>query len=136
MKESESKDDSIQVECNGSTHGNFLSCGEPDGHMTRQAMSDRQLDVRWLQVCAWHHRSYIAEILLLARGLTVKLSPCQCSHSSPAGRIAACLCGHPKCNLLLAQAHPRMIQHLSSNSQWFFTPIIVKHTCMTALQGA
>ena len=31
-----------------------------------------------------------------------------------ARRIAACLCGHPKCNLLLAQARPRMIQHLSS----------------------
>ena len=50
----------------------------------------------------------------LARGLTVELSPCPCNHSSPAGRIAACLCGHPKCNLLLAQACPRMIQHLSS----------------------
>ena len=36
-------------------------------------------------------------------GLTVKLSPC---HSSPTGRIAACLCGHTKCNLLPAQAHP------------------------------
>ena len=50
-------------------------------------------------------------------GLTVKLRPCQCSCSSPAGRIAAaCLCGHFKCNLLLAQARPRMIQHLSSTT--------------------
>ena len=77
-------------------------------------MSDRQQDVRWLQVRALHDRSYIAGILLPAHGLTVKLSPCPCSHSSPPGRIAACLCGHPKCILLLAQARPRMIQHLSS----------------------
>ena len=54
------------------------------------------LDVCWFQVRAWRHRSYIAEIPLLAHGLTVKLSPCQCSHSSPAGRIAAPLCEHPK----------------------------------------
>ena len=47
-------------------------------------------------------------------GLIVKLSPCPCSHSSLAGQIAACLCGHSKCKLLLAQARPRMIQHLSS----------------------
>ena len=56
----------------------------------------------------------LAGIPLLAHSLTVKLSPYPCSHSSPAGRIAACLCGHSKCNLLLAQARPRMIQHLSS----------------------
>ena len=69
-----------------------------DDRMTSQAMSDlvvtvRQQDVRWLQVRAWHDRSYIAEIPLLAHSLTVKLSPCPCSHSSPAGRIAACLWG-------------------------------------------
>ena len=73
-----------------------------------------QQGVRWLQVGAWHDRSYIAWISLLADGLTVKLSPCPCSHSSLAGRIAAYLCGHSKCNLLLAQARPRMIQHLTS----------------------
>ena len=45
----------------------------------------------------------------------MKLSPCPCSHSSPAGQIAhACLCWHLKCNLLLAQAGPRMMQHLSN----------------------
>ena len=49
----------------------------------------------------------------IAHGLTVKLSPCQCSHSL-AGWIAECLCGHPKYNLLLAQACPKMIQHLST----------------------
>ena len=40
---------------------------------------------------------------LLAHGLTVKFSPCPCpcSHSSLAGQIVACLCGHFKCNLLL-----------------------------------
>ena len=43
-------------------------------------------------------------ISLLAHGLTVKLSPCPCSHSSLAGRIDACLCGHSKCNLLLRLA--------------------------------
>ena len=53
--------------------------------------------LRWLQVCAWHDRSYIAGIPLLAHGLTVMLSPCPCSRSSPAGRKAACLCGHSKC---------------------------------------
>ena len=107
----------IQVECIGSTHGNLLSelLYESDDHVTRQAAaSDRQQDVRWLQVRTCHDRSYIAGIPLLAHGLIVKLSPCQCSHSSPAGRIAACLCGHSKCNLLLAQARLRMIQHVSS----------------------
>ena len=78
-------------------------------------MTVGQQDVRWLQVSAWHDHSYMAGIPLLlpAHGLTVKLSPCPCSYSSLAGRIAACLCGHSKCSLLLAQAHPR-IQHLSS----------------------
>ena len=90
----------------------------------RQAMSDRQQDVRWLQVPAWHDCSYIAGIPLLAHGLTVKLRPCQCSHSSPAGRIAACVCGHLKCDLLLAQAHPRMIQHLSSFFIYEFVDIL------------
>ena len=33
----------------------------------------------------------LAGIPLLAHSLTVKLSPCPCSHNSPAGRIAACL---------------------------------------------
>ena len=97
----------------------FLNYGESDDSVTRQAASDKEQDVRWLQVRAWHDRSYIAGIPLLAHGLTVKLSPCQCSHSSLAGRIAACLCGHPKCNLLLAQACPRMIQHLSSTKHLF-----------------
>ena len=96
----------------------FLNYGESDDRMTRHAMSDRQQDVHWLQVRTLHDRSYIAGILLLAHGLTVKLSPCPCSHSSPAGRIAACLCGHPKCSLLLAQARPRMIQHISSQLGW------------------
>ena len=65
----------IQVECVGSTHGNFLNYGEPDDHVTRQAMSDRQQDVCWLQVHAWHHHSYIAGIPLLAHiNLIVKLS--------------------------------------------------------------
>ena len=34
--------------------------------------------------------------------------------SSQAGQTVVCLCGHSKCNLLLAQARPRMIQHPSS----------------------
>ena len=73
-----------------------------------------QQGVHWLQVCARRDYSYIAWILLQAHCLTVKLSPCTCSHSSLAGQIAAHLCGHSKCNLLVAQAHPRMIQHLTS----------------------
>ena len=48
-----------------------------------------QQGVRWLQIRFWHDHSYIAWIPLLAHGLTVKLSPCPCSHSSLAGRIAA-----------------------------------------------
>ena len=68
--------------CIGSTHGNLLS------------------DVRWLQLPSMTaHTICMAGIPLLAHGLTVKLSPCPCSHSSPAGRIAACLCGHSKCKL-------------------------------------
>ena len=77
-------------------HGNFLNYEESDDCVTRQQ------DVHWLQVCTWHDRSYIAGIPLLAHGLTVKLSPCQCSHSSPAGLIVACLCGHPKIKQLSA----------------------------------
>ena len=86
----------------------FLNYGESDDHVTRQAMSDRQQDVRWLQVhtrLAWQLIHSMDP--LVAHGLTVKLIPCLCSHSSPAGRIAACLCGLSKCNLLLAQAWPR-----------------------------
>ena len=61
--------------------------------------------------------SYIAGILLLAHDSTMKLNPCPCSHSGLARRTAcACLCGHLKCNLLLAQVRPRMMQHLSSYS--------------------
>ena len=51
-----------------------------------------------LQVSAWHDRSYIAGISLLAHGLTVKLSPRR----------------HFRCISLPAQARPRMMQHLSS----------------------
>ena len=75
-----------------------------------------QQGVRWLQVRSWHDRSHIAWIPLLDHGLTVKLSPCPCSHSSLARRVAARLCGHFKCNLLLTKARPRMIQHLYSNT--------------------
>ena len=76
-----------------------------------------QQGVRWLQVHAWHDCSCIAWIPLLAHGLTVKLSPCPCSHTIvwlDECNVAACLCGHPKCNMLVAQAHLRMIQHLTS----------------------
>ena len=106
----------IQVECICSTHDNLLS--EPWYNcVTRQAANiGQQVHVCWLQVHTWHDHSYIAWIPLLhvAHGLTVKLSPCQCNHGSLAGRIFAFQCGHSKCNLLLAQAHPRIIQHLSS----------------------
>ena len=101
MKEGKSKDDSSWM-C--WQHAPQLNYGESDDHMTKQATSDRQQDVRSLQVHTRHDRSYIAGIPLLAHGLAVKFSPCQCSDSSSAGRIAACLCGHPKCNMLLAQA--------------------------------
>ena len=100
----------------------FLNYGESDDRVTRQAMSDRQQDVRWLQVhtrLAWQLIHSMDP--LVAHGLTVKLSPCPCSHSSPAGQIAACLCGLSKCNLLLGQACPRMIQHLSS-VMWISRP--------------
>ena len=60
-----------------------------------------------------HDRSHIAGILLQAHGLTVKLSPCPCSHSSPPGRIAhACLYGHSK--IQSATRPGSMIQHLYS----------------------
>ena len=47
---------------------------ESDDRVPRQAASDKQQDVRWLQVRAWHDCSYIAGIPLLAHGLTVKLN--------------------------------------------------------------
>ena len=58
----------IQVECIGSTHGILLSelWYNSDDRVTRQAVGDRQQDVRWLQVRTWHDRSYIAQIPLLA----------------------------------------------------------------------
>ena len=71
----------IQVECIGSMHGSMQATYDC---VTRQAASIGQ-QVRWLQVHAWHDRSYIAWTPLLAHGLTVKLSPCPCSHSSLAG---------------------------------------------------
>ena len=94
--------ETVQVGCIGSTHGYLLSglWGESGGRVTRQAAGGRQRDVRWLQVRVWHDLSYIAPVPLLAHGLTVKLSPFLCSRISPAGRIAACLCGYYKCNLL------------------------------------
>ena len=84
----------IQGEYIGSTHSNLLYelWYESDDRVTRQAASERL-------------------------GVTVKLIPCPCSYSSPAGQIIvhACLCGIClKCNLLLAQARFRMMQHLSS----------------------
>ena len=79
-----------------------------DDHVTRQAASDRQQDERWLQVRAWHDRSYIARIPLLAHGLTVKLSPCPCSHSNPTGRIAsACLFGHSQMQFASRSGSPQ-----------------------------
>ena len=57
----------------------FLKYGVSDDRVTRQATSDRQHEVPLLQGRVWHDRSYIAWIPLLAHGLTVKLSPCQCS---------------------------------------------------------
>ena len=53
-----------------------------------QAPSDSRTAGRTL---ASGTRSYIASILLLDHGLTVKLRPCPCSHSSLAGQIAACV---------------------------------------------
>ena len=63
------------------------------------------------------HEKFYVDIFHKPRppGISCHLNPCQCSHSSLAAQIAACLCGHPNCNLLLARARPRMIQHLSSN---------------------
>ena len=94
----------IQVKCIGSTHGNLLyepwyasqTVGQ-HGCMLASGMC-----LAWLLIHSTDS--------LLACGSTVKLSPCPCSL---AGWIAACLCGHSKCNLLLAQARPRMIQHLT-----------------------
>ena len=75
----------------------FLNYSEFHDRVTRQATSDRQQDVCWLQVCTWHDHPHITGSPLLVHGFTVKLSPCQCSHSSPAGQIATCLYGHSKC---------------------------------------
>ena len=106
----------IHVECIGSTYGNFLNHGTSltIAWQGRLQVTVGQQGVHWFQVRSWHDRSYVAWISLLAHGTIVKLSPCPCSHSSLAGRIGACLWGHSKCNLLLAQARPRMIQHLTS----------------------
>ena len=59
------------------------------------------MDINYLYA-GFRYAPYIAWIPLLAHGLTVKLS-----HSSVVGRIAACLCWHSKCNLLLAQGRPQ-----------------------------
>ena len=51
----------------------------------------------------------LAGIPLLGHILAVKLSPCPCSHSSPAGQIAACLWA-----LICYLLRLALIQHLSS----------------------
>ena len=54
----------IEVECIGITHDNLLPQlwpYESDVRVTRQAASDsRTAGLHWLQVRAWHDRSYIA----------------------------------------------------------------------------
>ena len=61
-----------------------------------------------------HDSSYIAWVPLLAHGLTVKPHAIVAKVFWLDEYVAACLCGHPKCNLLLVQARPRMIHHLTS----------------------
>ena len=58
VKESESKDDSSWMRWQH-TATYFLKYGQSDNCVTRQATSDRQLDVRWLQVHAWHDCVYV-----------------------------------------------------------------------------
>ena len=109
----------------------FLNYGEFDDHVTKAGYEWQAAGftlasgtrLAWLLI---HSRDPPGS--MVAHGLTVKLSPCQCSDSSSAGRIAACLCRHSKCNLLLAQAHPRMIQHLSSYCErWIMLPLLQVH---------
>ena len=104
VKESESEDDLSWMHWQNARQLSELWY-ESDDCVTRQVTSDpgdRQTAGCTLASGA---RLEWPLILLLAHGLTVKLSPCW---------IGACLCGHFKCNLLLAHARPRMIQHLSS----------------------
>ena len=42
--------------------------------------------------------------------------------------MAVCLCGHPKCNLLLTQALPRMIHHLSSIDKYIHISVEYIHS--------
>ena len=51
-------------------------------------------------------------------------------------RIAACLCGHSKCNLLLTQACPRMIQHLSSLTERVDGTTCIRQACEAPGVGA
>ena len=101
----------IQVKCIGSTHNNLLSelWYKSDDRVTRQCTSDRQQDVHWLQVRAWHDRSYIAGIPLLAHGLTVNLA-----HVSVAIVVWLDELLHHVCVGIQNAARPRMIQHLFS----------------------
>ena len=102
----------IQGDCIGSTQSNLLSIKSMlwvyhrymPGRLrvTDSRMYGGEICFRW--ALAWpliHSRDS-----LLAHGLTVKLSQCLCSNSSPAGWIAALsacgspTCGHFKWNLL------------------------------------
>ena len=106
---------------------------EKSGLSNRQEM--KQL---WsmLHVSAWHNRSYTARIPLLTHYVSVKLCPCLCSHSSQAGWMAACkhvwsptFDDDFKWHLLLAQAHSRMMQYLSST-----VVLSIQHTCAYILK--
>ena len=79
-----------------STHGNFVNYGasltiawqgwpsDPGDRQTAGCMLASDMCLAWPLL-------HIAGIPLLAHSLTVKLSLCPCSHSSPAGRMATCL---------------------------------------------
>ena len=120
MKESESEDDLSWMHWQHARQLTFWTMirvwqsHDKAGYEWAWWPSDSRMYSGFKYVRSWYDRSYLAWIPLLVHGLTVNLSPCPCSHSSLAGWIAACQCGHFKCNLPLAQAHPRMIQYLSS----------------------
>ena len=67
--------------------------------------------------------TYVAGIPLLTHGLTVKFSPCQCSHNSLAGRVCVCI---PNA-ICYSQARPRTIQHFSSQRKVSGAITMIRH---------
>ena len=64
--------------------------------------------------CDWQSDSRVYASFSYMHGMTTHTLHFCISRTTRYTKMAVCLCGHSKYNLLLIQAHPRVIQHLTS----------------------